>query len=194
VTSLATGVLVVRDATLADAGFIADLYNHYVRHGGATMDTVERSVGEQQLRLASMGSREVALVAELDGVLVGFCMLRAYSDRGGYAPTCETSTYLHPDARRRGVGSALKRTIIARARELNYHHLSARIMTTNVASIEYNLRLGYEIVGVQRQVGFRDGRWIDIAIMQLILDDVPPPQPAGRAFRPRLRRPRSTGR
>jgi phosphinothricin acetyltransferase len=194
VTSLATGLLVVRDATLADAGFIADVYNHYVRHGGATMDTVERSVGEQQLRLASMGSREVALVAELDGVLVGFCTLRAYSDRGGYAPTCETSTYLHPDARRRGVGSTLKRTIIARARELNYHHLSARIMTTNVSSIEYNLRLGYEIVGVQRQVGFRDGKWIDIAIMQLILDDVPPPAASSRQFRPRLRLPRSTRR
>ena len=193
-TSLATGLLVVRDATLADAGFIADVYNHYVRRGGATMDTVERSVGEQQLRLASMGSREVALVAELDGVLVGFCTLRAYSDRGGYAPTCETSTYLHPDARRRGVGSALKRTIIARARELNYHHLSARIMTTNVSSIEYNLRLGYEIVGVQRQVGFRDGKWIDIAIMQLILDDVPPPESSARQFRPRLRLPRSTRR
>jgi phosphinothricin acetyltransferase len=194
VTSLATGLLVVRDATLADAGFIADVYNHYVRHGGATMDTVERSVGEQQLRLASMGSREVALVAELDGVLVGFCVLRAYSDRGGYAPTCETSTYLHPDARRRGVGSALKRTIIARARALNYHHLSARIMTTNVSSIEYNLKLGYEIVGVQRQVGFRDGRWIDIAIMQLILDDVPPPESSARQFRPRFRLPRSTRR
>jgi L-amino acid N-acyltransferase YncA len=186
--------LVVRDATLADASFIADVYNHYVRNGGATMDTVERSVGEQQLRLASMGSREVALVAELDGVLVGFCMLRAYSDRGGYAPTCETSTYLHPDAQRRGVGSALKRTIIARARALNYHHLSARIMTTNVSSIEYNLKLGYEIVGVQRQVGFRDGKWIDIVIMQLILDDVPAPESSVRQFRPRFKMPRSPRR
>jgi phosphinothricin acetyltransferase len=141
-----------------------------------------------------MGSREVALVAELDGVLVGFCMLRAYSDRGGYAPTCETSTYLHPQARRRGVGSALKRTIIARARDLNYHHLSARIMTTNISSIEYNLKLGYEIVGVQRQVGFRDGKWIDIALLQLILDDVPAPDSEMQKFRPRLRLPRSTRR
>ena len=194
-TSLAQGLLVVRDATLTDASFIADIYNHYVRTGGATMDTVERSVDEQELRLASMGSREVALVAELDGVLIGFCILRSYSDRGGYAPTCETSTYLHPDARGRGVGSALKRTIINRARDLDYHHLSARIMTTNIASIEYNLRLGYEIVGVQRQVGYRDGRWIDIAIMQLILDDVPPPstpstQTPQRKFRRRIRTPR----
>ena len=164
-TSLAQGLLVVRDATLADAGFIADVYNHYVRHGGATMDTVERSVGEQQLRLASMGSREAALIAELDGVSVGFTTIRNYSDRGGYAPACETSTYLHVDARGRGVGTALKRTAIARARNMGYHHMSARVMSTNLASIALNQKLGYEIVGVQRQVGFRDGRWIDITLM-----------------------------
>ncbi len=189
-TSVAQGVLVVRDATLADAGAIAAVYNHYVRTGGATMDTVERSVGEQQLRLACMGSREVALVAELDGALIGFSTLRAYSERGGYAPACETSTYLHSDVRRRGVGTTLKTHTIARARELGYHHMVAKIMTTNVASIEYNLRLGYEIVGVQRQVGYRDGRWIDITLLQLILEDVPPPLAEQPRYRARLRKQR----
>jgi len=188
VTSLAQGVLVVREASLADAQFIADVYNYYVRKGGATMDTVERSVSEQQLRLMSMGARETALIAELDGVPVGFCTIRAFSDRGGYAPACETSTYLHPQSRRRGVGSLLKRTAIEKARELGYHHLSAKIMSTNVASIEYNMRLGYEIVGIQRQVGYRDGQWIDMVLLQLILDDVPPPSEGAGQIR-RLTRP-----
>ena len=187
-TSLAQGVLVVREASLADAQFIADVYNYYVRKGGATMDTVERSVSEQQLRLMSMGARETALIAELDGVPVGFCTIRAFSDRGGYAPACETSTYLHPQSRRRGVGSLLKRTAIEKARELGYHHLSAKIMSTNVASIEYNMRLGYEIVGIQRQVGYRDGQWIDMVLLQLILDDVPPPSEGAGQIR-RLTRP-----
>ena len=173
---------------MADAQFIADVYNYYVRKGGATMDTVERSVSEQQLRLMSMGARETALIAELDGVPVGFCTIRAFSDRGGYAPACETSTYLHPQSRRRGVGSLLKRTAIEKARELGYHHLSAKIMSTNVASIEYNMRLGYEIVGIQRQVGYRDGQWIDMVLLQLILDDVPPPSEGAGQIR-RLTRP-----
>jgi phosphinothricin acetyltransferase len=121
-----------------------------------------------------LGSREAALVAEFDGASLGFSMIRAYSERAGYAPACETSTYLRPDARRRGLGTELKRRTIERCRASGYHHLVAKVLSTNESSIEYNLRLGYEIVGVQRQVGFRDNRWIDITLMQLILEDVPP--------------------
>ncbi len=43
-----------------------------------------------------------------------------------------------------------------------------------MASIEYNLRFGYEVVGIQREIGFKNGHWQDVAVLQLVLDDVPP--------------------
>ncbi|MEM7354095.1 MAG: GNAT family N-acetyltransferase, partial [Acidobacteriota bacterium] len=68
-----------------------------------------------------------------------------------------------------GHGFRIKQALITRARELGYHHLVARMMATNRGSIELNKRLGYELVGVQREIGFRNGEWCDATIMQLVL-------------------------
>ena len=68
----------------------------------------------------------------------------------------------------------MKEALIARCKEYGYHHLVAKIFADNKASINYNKKFGYEIVGRQREIGFKNGRWQDVVIMQLVLDDVPP--------------------
>ena len=68
----------------------------------------------------------------------------------------------------------MKTALIERCKTYGYHHLLARIFADNEASIEYNRRFGYELVGVQREIGFKDGHWQDVAILQLVLEDVPP--------------------
>ncbi|MCB0644269.1 MAG: GNAT family N-acetyltransferase, partial [Phaeodactylibacter sp.] len=70
----------------------------------------------------------------------------------------------------KGYGTRMKLFLIERCRELEYHHLVAKIFATNTASIEYNRKLGYEIVGQQREIGFKNGMWMDIVIMSLLLD------------------------
>ena len=67
--------------------------------------------------------------------------------------------------------------MIERCRAYGYHHLVAKILADNTRSIEYNLRFGYERVGVQREIGFKNGHWQDVAILQLVLDDVAPTIP-----------------
>jgi phosphinothricin acetyltransferase len=64
----------------------------------------------------------------------------------------------------------IKKWLIDKCRELNYHHMVAKIFSVNEASIAYNRKLGYELVGTQREIGFVDGAWQDVTIMQLILD------------------------
>ncbi len=96
------------------------------------------------------------------------------SDRLACSVACETAVYLRRALRRRGLGTLLKRHIIEKCRNLGYHHLVAKILANNEPSIAYNMRLGYELVGVQREIGWLDGHWQDVAILQLVLDDVPP--------------------
>ena len=85
--------------------------------------------------------------------------------------TCDAIDYVS------GHGTRIKNALIELCKELRYHHLVAKIFADNTASIEYNLRMGYEMVGIQKQIGFRRGRFQDIAILQLVLDDVPPEIP-----------------
>ncbi len=166
-----------RDATAADATVIAEIYNASIAAGGATMDQDLKSAADIRQQLAAFGQRETILLLEDENVL-GWGIIKRYSDRSGYRFCCETAVYLRRDLTGRGLGTRIKLALIERCRSYGYHHLVAKIFAANVASVEYNKKLGYEVVGTQREIGYADGRWQDVVILQLVLDDVPPEIPA----------------
>lgn len=161
-----------REATVADAAAIAEIYNESIRSGDATMDDETKSEAQVREQIEGFGKREQFVLLERAGHVVGWGVIKHYSDRRGYRFCCETAVYLRRDELRRGYGSLIKKELIARCRKLGYHHLVAKIFADNLGSIEYNRRFGYEMVGIQREIGWKNGRWQDMAIMQLILADV----------------------
>ena len=166
-----------RDATVSDAAVISGIYNESIRAGGATMDDGTKSESQVRKQIEGFGERELFVLLERAEHVVGWGVIKRYSDRPGYRFCCETAVYLRRDELRRGYGSRIKKELIVRCRELGYHHLVAKIFADNTASIEYNRRFGYEMVGIQREIGWKDGSWQDMAIMQLILDDAAPEIP-----------------
>jgi phosphinothricin acetyltransferase len=167
----------IRDCTVADSPVIADIYNAYIRQGGATMDTREKSTADMERQIQGFDERETILIMERGSKVLGWGIIKRYSDRVGYRVCCETSVYLRIDELRKGLGTRMKLALIERCKQYGYHHLVAKIFAENEASIEYNRRLGYEVVGRQNQIGYLKGEWKDIVIMQLILSDVPPYRP-----------------
>ena len=117
-----------------------------------------------------MNDREGLYVLKKEDYTVGWGIIKRYSDREGYRLTCETAVYLRSSELRKGYGSYLKKKLMDKCAEMGYHHLVAKIWATNTASIIYNERLGYEIVGRQREIGLYNGEWIDVVIMQYIFD------------------------
>ncbi|MDJ0836473.1 MAG: GNAT family N-acetyltransferase [Acidobacteriota bacterium] len=168
---------VIRDCTIDDAAAIAEIYNEHIRSGGSTMDTELKTTAGIENLIRGFNDRETILVLEDNNGILGWGIIKRYSDRIGYRVCCETSVYLRGGQVRRGYGTRMKLALIDRCKQLGYHHLVAKIFAVNEASIAYNERLGYEVVGRQREIGFRDGKWQDVVIMQLILDDVPPYKP-----------------
>ncbi len=163
-----------RDARPDDAAAIAEIYNESVRAADATMDEDEKIAAEVRRQIEGFGPRETILVLEGGARILGWGIIKRYSDRPGYRFCCETSVYLRRDEVARGYGPRIKLALIERCRQYGYHHLVAKIFADNIRCIEYNLRLGYERVGIQREIGYKNGRWHDVAILQLVLDDVAP--------------------
>ena len=120
--------------------------------------------------MKKLDDREVMLVIENEGVVAGFGTLRKYSWKTGYRFTGETSVFISNEHRQKGLGGLMKRALIEKAKALHYKHLIARIMARNTVSINYNLQLGYEMVGIQKKAGNIDGEWLDVAILQLVFD------------------------
>ncbi|MEM9594045.1 MAG: N-acetyltransferase family protein [Acidobacteriota bacterium] len=164
----------LRDCSLDDAAAIAEIYNESILAGDATMDTEPKTAESIRRLIQGFGPRETILVFERSATVIGWGIIKKYSDRTGYRFCCETSVYLRRTEVGRGLGTRMKLALIERCRDFGYHHLVAKIFADNVSSIEYNKRLGYEMVGVQREIGWKNGRWLDVAILQLVLDDVVP--------------------
>lgn len=162
------GVL-LRPATAADAAATAAIYNDEVAGSRVTFDLVTRTVEEQAEWLdARSGALEV-VVAEIDGEIAGFASLSPYRDRPAYRTTVEDSIYVHADHRGAGVGRALIEEIVGVARERGFHAVIARIVADHEASIRLHRGAGFQHVGVEREVGRKFGRWLDVAVMQILL-------------------------
>jgi phosphinothricin acetyltransferase len=165
-------VLTVRLATLADAEAIRGIYNHEVLHTVATFDLVPRTLEEQRAWLASRQGAFTTIVAE-DGAgeVVGFAGLSPYKERAAYRTTVEDSVYVRRDRHGLGAGRRLLDAVLDAATESGFHAVVARIEASGTASRRLHAACGFELVGIEREVGRKFNRWLDVAIMQRLLGD-----------------------
>ncbi|MEN0003187.1 MAG: N-acetyltransferase family protein [Bacteroidota bacterium] len=155
----------------ADFERIAAIYNEYILLGNSTMQETLYTTEKIKQWHQGFNERERLYVLRNQQEVIGWGIIKRYSDREGYRFACETSVYLTQSELRKGYGSYMKRFLIGAAKELGYRHLVAKIFATNEASIAYNQKLGYSIVGRQHKIGFKNGKWLDIVIMQYLIED-----------------------
>jgi len=158
-----------RLATIADAEAIRTIYNLEVTETTHTFDLVPRTLEEQREWLTSRSGALAVLVAEDAGSVVGFASLSSYRDRPAYRTTVEDSVYVARGHQGRGVGTLLLSGIVDAARSRGFHTVMARIVGGHEASISLHRSVGFELVGIEREVGRKFHRWLDVVVMQRIL-------------------------
>lgn len=161
--------MLVRPATEADLATIAGLYEHEVRAGYATFDLEARSLSAWRDRLASTERGDHLLVAEVDGGVCGYASSSAYRPKAGYRHTRETTIYLAPEAQGQGVGRQMYDDLLGRLVADGVHLALAGIALPNPASLALHRATGFEQVGVMREVGRKQDRWIDVLWLQRLL-------------------------
>jgi phosphinothricin acetyltransferase len=159
----------VRPAGRADLPRILSIYNHEVLSSTATYDTQPRTEEEHGKWFAHHDSVHPVLVAESDREVCGWASLSPWSDRPAYDSSVEVSVYVAEEHRGKGVGKQLLQALIEAGRARGHHALLGRISSDNTVSIRLHEALGFSVVGVLKEVGFKFGRWLDVSIMELIL-------------------------
>ena len=146
-----------------------EIYNLEVLTSTVTFDLVPRSLAEQEAWLAARSGAYAALVADDAGVVVGFGSLSPYRDRPAYSTTVEDSVYVHRDRQGTGVGKLLLAELLRVADMHGFHAVMARIVGGHDASIRLHESQGFERVGVEREVGRKFGRWLDVVVMERLV-------------------------
>ena len=163
----------IRHAVEADAEAIRAIYNYEVEHETATFDLVPRTLSDQ---LEWQNARQGAFcvyVAELRGEVVGFGALSPYKERAAYRTSVEDSIYIRRDLGRQGIGRILLSHLLKSAADGGFHAVMARITTLSEGSIALHEALGFQLVGIERQIGRKFNKWLDVAIMQCLLHENP---------------------
>ena len=111
------------------------------------------------------------LVAERDGKVVGYAYGGPHRDRAAYNRTVEVSAYVDRNIHRTGLGRRLYTELFDQLKERGFRLLVAGITLPNEASVGIHEALGFEPVGVYKNIGFKNGQWWDVGWWQLDLGD-----------------------
>jgi phosphinothricin acetyltransferase len=159
----------IRLAEVSDAEAIRTIYNLEVTTATSTFDLVPRSLAEQEAWLEARSGAFSAVVAVDVAGVVGFASLSPYKERAAYRTTVEDSVYVARHRGGEGIGRLLMTHVVEVARVSGFHAVMARIEAGGLASRALHAACGFELVGIERQVGRKFNRWLDVAVMQLLL-------------------------
>ncbi|MGI0129609.1 MAG: GNAT family N-acetyltransferase [Thermoplasmata archaeon] len=160
--------MLIRRARLVDSEGIRAIYNAEVT-STSTFDLVTRTADAQRSWLEEHSGAYPAVVADSSGKLVGFGSLSRYRDRAAYATTVEDSVYVDESSRGQGTGRLLLEELLRLATAHGFHTVIGRIVGGNDASVALHRHCGFELVGVETEVGRKLGRWLDVVVVQRVL-------------------------
>lgn len=163
------GEIHVRAAQEADFAEITRIYNQGIEDRVATLETDAKDETSLREAFAKRGPRYECVVAERDGKILGWASLNPYSRRCAYDAVADLSIYVDRAARGTGVGSRLLDDLERRARDRAFHKIVLFTFPFNAAGQRLYRKCGFREVGVFREQGRLDGRFIDVMAMEKLL-------------------------
>lgn len=176
--------MIVRDAKPDDAVALARIYAHDVLHGAGTFEEVPPSPEDMAARLKAVQDRGMPwVVVEDESQVLGYAYAAPFRTRSAYRFTAEDSVYVAPEARGRGVGRLALSAVITACEALGVHQLVAVIGdSANAGSSALHRSLGFDLCGVQPALGYKNGRWLDVVLMQKALNGGSSGVPEGKGL------------
>ncbi|HST47512.1 arsinothricin resistance N-acetyltransferase ArsN1 family B [Jatrophihabitans sp.] len=167
----------IRPAVATDAPACAAIYAPYVTDTAISFETEPPSAEEMARRIEAATRAHAWLVLEEAGRVVGYAYAGPFNPRAAYRWSAQVSVYLEPGRQRRGGGRALYQALLSRLAERGFRTALAGMTLPNDASEGLHRALGFIPVGTYRRVGFKHGRWHDVAWVQRSIgdDDTDPP-------------------
>jgi phosphinothricin acetyltransferase len=159
----------LRPATAVDAARCAEIYRPFVTDGWVSFEIDPPDAREMANRIASCSRTHGWLIAEVAGCIAGYAYGCPHRTREAYQTSCDVSVYVDPAYARQGIGRALYAELLPLLKQRGFHAAFAGIALPNPGSIGLHKALGFEPIGVYREVGWKMGGWRDVGWWQRLL-------------------------
>jgi len=154
--------MTIRVATKDDATAIQAIYAPIVRDTEISFEDTPPSIGEMSGRIETLLETFPWLVLESGGEVVAYAYAAAHRRRAAYRWSCETSVYVGEAARRTGAARRLYKELFSVLTDLGYANALAGITLPNEPSVGFHEAMGFKLIGVYPNVGFKSGGWRDV--------------------------------
>lgn len=160
----------IRKVTESDYAAITDIYNHYIAHSLVTFEEKELLLEEMTQRIGTISSKYPYLITLYKNEVVAYAYANEWKSRSAYRFTVETSIYVKKGFEGRGIGFGLYKALLNETQNAGFKHLIGGITLPNEASVKLHESLGFEKVGVFRNVGFKFNQWADVGYWEKRFD------------------------
>lgn len=162
----------IRAVKPKDAAAIAEIYNHYIQYSCITFEEVSVSAIEMRKRISHVLAKDLPwLVAELDGMVIGYAYATKWRERSAYRHSVETTVYLSHDAKGNGIGGRLYKQLFTELRDRGVRIAIGGITQPSLASVALHEKLGMKKVAHFERVGLKFNQWLDVGYWQIDLSE-----------------------
>ena len=159
----------IREVRLSDSAGITEIYNGYILNSTASFETQPLTESEMRERILEISAQFPYFVYETDDAIAGYCYAHTWKERAAYGKTLETTIYLSPKYKGRGIARQLMSRLIDECSKQSYRALIACITAENEESRSFHAKLGFKQVSLFEKVGIKFGRELDVADYELLL-------------------------
>lgn len=160
----------LRPATIQDVPQILAIVNHAIATSTANYNYEPQTLAEQTAWFESKQQYNFPVwVAVVEDLAVAFGTYGTFREKMGYRYTVEHTIYVQEDQQRKGIGKALLIQLVTQAKAEGYHAMIGGIDAKNAESIAFNQKMGFEIVGHLKEVGYKFDQWLDLCFVQRLL-------------------------
>ncbi|MEP7361220.1 MAG: N-acetyltransferase family protein [Chloroflexota bacterium] len=163
-----------------DSARVAQIYAPAVVGSTTSFEEIVPDAAEMAKRMRAVLARTPWLVADVDGGVVGYAYASSHRERAAYRWSVDISVYVDPAHLGQGIGRALYEALLPVLRRQRFVNVYAGIGLPNPASVALHGKIGMTRIAVYERVGWKMGRWVDVAWYGLRLSEPtgsPPPEP-----------------
>jgi L-amino acid N-acyltransferase YncA len=161
--------LVIKEAKLEDLDAIRVIYNHGIEDRLATLEMETKDQSYMIDWFSKHQGRYKVLVAETEGMIVGWGSLNLYNNRCVYDGVADLSLYIARDYRGKGVGGRLLSSLEDAAKDNGFHKILLFTFPFNQLGQGLYRNKGYREVGVFKNQGILDGEFVEVMAMEKLL-------------------------
>ncbi len=162
-----------------DSFAVLSIYSPYILNTAITFEYAVPTIQEFEARVESISSQFPYLVCEIDGEIVGYAYASKYHERMAYQWNCELSVYIAPQHHGKHIATAFYSCLLALLIAQGYKNVYVLVNVDNQSSYYLHNSFGFEQVGLQKNTGYKFGKWHDVATLskQIAEYDLNPLEP-----------------